>query len=64
MCWGLLFLAEAGKRKEEGEIEGEGRALSLGGRNENHADPTSASAHLLARKGCNGRRWTQDRGKK
>lgn len=34
--------------------------LFLEGRNENCAGPMSASAHLLACKGCNGRRrWTK-----
>lgn len=55
------------KRASEREREkkrGKG-TLFLEGRNENYAGPTSASAHLLARKGCNGRRrWTKKPGGK
>lgn len=47
-------------RKKEKRREREKGTLFLGGRNENCAGPMSASAHLLACKGCNGRRrWTK-----
>lgn len=55
------------KRASEREREKErGKGtLFLGRGNENCAGPTSASAHLLARKGCNGRRrWTKKLGEK
>lgn len=60
MCRRLLFLAEGREKKGERERErekGKERSLLLlkGDRNENCADPTSASVHLLARKECNGR---------
>jgi len=48
-----------GERVREGMRERRKGSFPLGGgggnRNENCADPTSASVHLLARKECNGR---------
>lgn len=61
----ILCESERAREKENKKRKGKDTTLFLEGRNENYAGPTSASAHLLARKGCNGRqRWTRKPGGK
>lgn len=60
----LILCGSERENKKERKMERKG-TLFLEGRNENCAGPMSASAHLLACKGCNGRRrWTKKLRKK
>lgn len=51
----LILCGKRANKKERKTERGKG-TLFLEGKNESCAGPTSASAHLLARKGCNGRK--------